>query len=183
MRRLIMWNMMTVDGFFEGPKPWDIGWHELGWGEELERLSIEQTSAADMLLFGRVTYEGMAAYWPSAKGEVADIMNAIPKIVFSKTLQRADWSNTWLVRESAEREVPRLKQQAGKDLFIFGSANLANSLTRSSLIDEYRLGVNPVVLGAGTPLFKPAPERMKLKLLDARALKSGCVLLRYEPAR
>ena len=86
MRRLIMWNMVTLDGFFEGSKPWDIAWHELGWGEELERLSVEQTSAADALLFGRVTYEGMAAYWPSAKGEVADIMNAIPKIVFSKTL-------------------------------------------------------------------------------------------------
>ena len=72
MRRLIMWNMITLDGFFEGRKPWDIGWPELGWGEELERLSIEQTSAADMLLFGRATYEGMAAYWPSAKGQTAD---------------------------------------------------------------------------------------------------------------
>jgi len=183
MRRLIMWNMMTLDGFFEGPKPWDIGWHEVGWGEELKRLSIEHTSAADALLFGRVTCEGMAAYWPSAKGEVADIMNAIPKIVFSKTLEHATWNNTRLVRESAEREVTRLKQQAGKDLFIFGSANLANSLTRSGLIDEYRLGLNPVVLGGGSPLFKPAPESMKMKLLDARALKSGCVLLRYEPAR
>jgi len=183
MRRLIMWNMVTLDGFFEGPKPWDIGWHGLGWGEELERLSIEQTSAADALLFGRVTYEGMAAHWPSAKGAVAAIMNAIPKIVFSKTLERADWSNTRLVRESAEREVARLKQQAGKDLLLFGSANLADSLTRSGLIDEYRLGVNPVVLGGGSPLFKPAPESLKLKLLDARALKSGCVLLRYEPAR
>ncbi len=183
MRRLIMWNMMTLDGFFEGPKPWDIDWHEVGWGEELKRLSIEQTSAAGALLFGRATYEGMAAHWPSAKGEVADIMNAIPKIVFSKTLERADWNNTRLVRESAEREVPRLKQQAGRDLFIFGSANLANSLTRSGLIDEYRLGLNPVVLGGGSPLFKSAPESMKMKLLDARALKSGCVLLRYEPAR
>jgi len=183
MRRLIMWNMVTLDGFFEGPKPWDIDWHELGWGEELERLSVEQTSAADALLFGRVTYEGMAAHWPSAKGATADIMNAIPKIVFSKTLECAEWNNTRVVRESAEREVARLKQQAGKDLLIFGSANLADSLTRSGLIDEYRLGVNPVVLGGGSPLFKPAPESLKLKLLDARALKSGCVLLRYEPAR
>ncbi len=183
MRRLIVWNMVTLDGFFEGPKPWDLGWHELGWGEELERLSIEQTSAAGALLFGRVTYEGMAAYWPSAKGATADIMNAIPKIVFSKTLEHATWNNTRLVRENAEREVPGLKQQAGKDLFIFGSANLAHSLTRSGLIDEYRLGLNPVVLGRGSPLFKPAPEGMKMKLLDARALKSGCVLLRYEPAR
>ena len=183
MRKVIMWNMVTLDGFFEGPKPWDIGWHELGWGEELQQLSIEQTNSAGALLFGRATYEGMAAYWPSAKGETADIMNAIPKIVFSKTLERADWSNTTLVRASAEREVARLKQQTGKDLFIFGSAKLADSLTRNGLIDEYRLGVNPVVLGAGSPLFKPAPQSLKLRLLDARALKSGCVLLRYEPAR
>ncbi len=183
MRRLIMWNMVTLDGCFEGPKPWDLGWHELGWGEELAQLSIEQTSSADALLFGRATYEGMAAYWASAKGKTADIMNAIPKVVFSKTLERADWNNTRLVREGAEREVARLKQQAGKDLFIYGSASLANSLTRSGLIDEYRLGLNPVVLGGGSPLFKPAPESMKMRLLDVRALKSGCVLLRYEPAR
>jgi len=108
MQRLIMWNMMTLDGCFEGAKPWDIGWHELAWGEELERLSVEQTGAADMLLFGRVTYEGMAAYWPSATGEVADIMNAIPKVVFSKTLPRAEWHNARLVREDAAGdEAPR----------------------------------------------------------------------------
>jgi dihydrofolate reductase len=183
MRRLLMWNMITLDGYFEGSKSWDIGWHEVGWGEELKQLSIEQTSAADMLLFGRVTYEGMAAHWPSAKGEVADIMNTIPKVVFSRTLERADWSNTRLVSGSAEQEVPRLKQEAGKDLLIFGSANLSAALTRNGLIDEYRLGLNPIALGAGTPLFKPGPEGMKLKLLEARALKTGCVLLRYEPMR
>jgi dihydrofolate reductase len=110
MRRLIMWNMVTLDGYFEGAKSWDIGWHELGWGEELERLSIEQTDAADTILFGRVTYEGMAGYWPSAKGEVADIMNAISKVVFSKTLARADWNNTRLVSGDAGREVLHLKQ-------------------------------------------------------------------------
>lgn len=183
MRRLIMWNMVTLDGCFEGAKPWDIGWHELAWGEELERLSVEQTGAADMLLFGRVTYEGMAAYWPSATGEVADIMNAIPKVVFSKTLPRAEWHNTRLVREDAAGEVTRLKQEAGKDLLLFGSAKLAASLTHAGLIDEYRLGLTPVVLGAGTPLFKPAPEILKMKLLEARALETGCVLLRYEPVR
>jgi dihydrofolate reductase len=179
MGRLIMWNMVTLDGYFEGSKAWDISWHDVGWGEQLERLSIEQTSAAEMLLFGRVTYAGMAAYWPSAKGEVADIMNAIPKVVFSRTLARADWNNTRLVRGAAEEEVPRLKQQAAKDLLIFGSATLTASLARRRLIDEYRLGLNPIALGAGNPLFK---EGMKMKLLEARALKTGCVLLRYEAA-
>jgi dihydrofolate reductase len=177
-----MWNMVTLDGYFDGAKPWDIGWHDVGWGDELERLSVEQTNTADMILFGRVTYEGMAGYWPSAKGEVAGIMNAIPKVVFSKTLARAEWNNTRLVQQDAAREVARLKQQPGKDLFIFGSANLAASLTRARLIDEYRLGLNPIVLGAGRPLFEPGSDSMKMKLLEARALSTGCVILRYEPA-
>ena len=183
MRRLIMWNMVTLDGYFEGSKPWDIGWHEFAWGEELERLGLEQTGAAGALLFGRATYQGMAEYWPSAKGEVADIMNAIPKIVFSRTLQRADWNNTRLVRDDAVAEVRRLKQEAGKDLMIYGSAKLVASLTRARLIDEYRIGLHPVVLGAGMPLVQDVRELMKMKLLEARALKTGVVLLRYEAER
>ena len=80
MRRLIIWNMVTLDGFIEGHKPWEVDWHELVWGEELEQLSIDQLKSADMLLFGRVTYQGMASYWPSATGEVADMMNSISKL-------------------------------------------------------------------------------------------------------
>jgi len=181
MRKVIMWNLVTLDGYFEGPKPWDIVWHEIVWGDELERLSIEQANDAGMLLFGRVTYEGMASYWPSQKGEIADFMNAIPKVVFSRTLERADWKNTKLVRWKAEEEVPKLKQQPGKDLFIFGSANLCSTLTRHGLIDEYRLGLVPVVLGRGNPLFKSSEDRIRLQLVEARPLKSGCVILRYRP--
>ena len=176
-----MWNMVTLDGYFEGSKPWDIAWHEIGWGEELEQLGAEQTGSAGALLFGRKTYEGMAEYWPAAKGEVADIMNSIPKIVFSRTLERAGWNNTRLVRVAAEEEVPRLKAQSGKDLMVYGSANLCASLTRAGLIDEYRLGMTPVVLGTGTPLFKQNPA-ITMKLLEARALKTGVVILRYERA-
>ncbi len=182
MRRVIMWNMVTVDGLFEGPKSWEIDWHEYVWGEELEQFAVEQSKSAGMLLFGRVTYEGMAAYWPSATGEIADFMNNIPKIVFSQTLGRADWSNTRLVKVKAEEEVAKLKQQPGKDLFIFGSANLSAALMRHGLIDEYRLGLNPLILGGGNALFKPSPDRMRLKLLEARPLNSGVVILRYEPA-
>jgi len=183
MGRLIMWNMVTLDGFFEGPKSWEIDWHEYVWGEELEQLSKEQLRSAAMLLFGRVTYQGMAGYWSSEKGEIADFMNNIPKVVFSRTLEKAEWKNTRLVKENAEQEVAKLKQQPGKDLFIFGSANLSSTLMQHRLIDEYRLGVNPVILGAGSPLFKASPNRMKMKLLEARPLKSGCVILRYQPER
>ncbi len=176
-----MWNMVTLDGYFEGAKSWEIDWHEYVWGEELEQLSIEQSRSAGMLLFGRVTYQGMAGYWSSQKGDIADFMNNVPKIVFSRTLERAEWNNTRLVKENAEQEVAKLKQQPGKDLFIFGSANLSSTLVQHRLIDEYRLGVNPVILGAGNPLFKASPNRMKMKLLEARPLKSGCVILRYQP--
>lgn len=181
MRKLIVWNLVTLDGFFEGQKKWEIDWHEYGWGDELEHLSIEQSRSADTLLFGRVTYQGMAAYWPSAKGEVADFMNTVPKVVFSRTLEKAEWNNTKLVRENAEQEVAKLKQQPGKNLFIFGSADLCSTLVGTTLIDEYRLGLTPIVLGAGSPLFKPSSSKMRLELLEARPLKSGCVILRYRP--
>jgi dihydrofolate reductase len=139
MRKVIMWNMVTLDGFFERPKPWEIDWHEYAWGDELEQFGLDQTKSAGTLLFGRVTYEGMAAYWMTALGKTAAFMNSVPKIVFSKTLERADWNNSRLVRSSAEEEVAKLKQQtAEKDMFIFGSATLSSALTRSGLIDEYR---------------------------------------------
>jgi len=181
MRKVIMWNLVTLDGFFEGPKSWEIDWHDYVWGEELERLSLEQSKSIGMLLFGRVTYQGMAGFWPSQKGEIAEFMNEVPKVVFSRTLSKADWNNTRLVRDHAEEEIIRLKKQPGKDLFIFGSANLSSTLTQAGLIDEYRLCVAPVVLGGGSPLFKASPARLRLKLLEARPLRSGGVILRYQP--
>jgi dihydrofolate reductase len=180
MRQLIMWNMVTLDGFFEGTKSWEIDWHT--WGDDLEQLSLEQLRSADMLLFGRVTYQGMAGYWPSETGDVAEFMNNIPKVVFSRTLDNADaWNNTRLVKTDAAEEVARLKQEPGKDMFIFGSADFCSMLMNKGLIDEYRLGLNPILLGGGNPLFKPMPHRMAMKLIEARPMKSGCVILRYQP--
>ncbi len=181
MRKLILWNLVTLDGFFEGAKSWDIDWHNFVWGDELEELSISQSLSADMLLFGRVTYQGMAKYWSTADGPVADFMNSVRKVVFSTTLDSAEWNNTRLVKANAAQEVADLKAQAGKDILIFGSANFASSLMPGGLIDEYRLGLTPIVLGQGNPLFKPAPLRMDMRLLEARPLKTGCVILRYEP--
>ena len=179
MRELIMWNLVTLYGYFEGRKSWDIDFHNSVWGDELERISIEQSKEVGTLVFGRVTYEGMAGYWPKEKGEVADFMNRVPKVVFSRTLRRADWNNTKVLNRSAEKEIAKLKGQRGKDLFIFGSANLAATFTRKGLIDEYRLCVAPVILGGGNPLFKESSERMNLELLEERPLKSGGVILRY----
>jgi len=179
MRKLIVWEIMTLDGYFEGSKPWEIDYHEWVWGEELERFSLEQAKEVGWLLFGRRTYEGMAAYWSKAKGDIAEFMNSVPKVVFSNTLETATWNNTRLVKGRAEDEVVRLKAAIGKDLFIFGSAELADSLTKQSLIDEYRIGLSPLVLGCGNPLFKPNDHRMRLTLLEARPMRSGVVLLRY----
>jgi len=181
MRKVIMWNMVTLDGFFEGAKSWEIGWHEDVWGSELEQFSLDQSKSIGALLFGRVTYQGMAAYWSTATGEIADFMNTVPKVIFSRTMESADWNNSRLVKGKAEEEVARLKQQPGKDLYIFGSAHLSAALTEDGLIDEYRLGLNPIVLGGGNPLFKPSPNPLRMKLLEARPLTSGVVLLRYQP--
>ena len=180
-RRLIVWNMISLDGYFEGPRRWDLDWHEHAWGEELQRFSREQLDGADLLLFGRVTYEGMAGHWPSAKGETAERMNRMHKVVFSSTLDRADWSNTTLVKDDVAGEVARLKAQPGADILVIGSAALCATLLEHGLIDEYRLGLAPVVLGGGTPLFKPSATRTAMELLEARPLTSGGVLLRYRP--
>lgn len=175
-----MWNLMTLDGFVEGENR-DISWHFDVWGEELERLSIAQLKAAGGLMFGRVTYQLMASHWPNATGEVADFMNALPKYVFSRTLTRSDWANTQMFGAEVPDTVARLKRETGKDIYLFGSADLAAGLIPHRLIDEFRIAVNPVILGGGAPLFKPG-ERVKLTLLDSKPLSSGIVILRYEQA-
>src|ERR1700687_3232855 len=179
--KLIMWNLMTLDGFVEGPNR-DISWHFDVWGEELERLSIDQLKSAGGLMFGRITYELMANHWPGATGEVADFMNAMPKYVFSRTLRRSDWNNTQMFNADVPGSVARLKRESTKDIFLFGSADLAAQLIPHRLIDEFRIAVNPIILGGGSPLFKPG-ERVKLRLLDSKAHSTGIVILRYEPTK
>ena len=177
MRDVVMWNVVTLDGFFEGATKWDLSFHELVWGDELERFSIDQLNGADAILYGRVTYDGMAAYWSDANGAVADIINAIPKIVFSRTLERAGWNNTRVSRDAVE-EVRRLRQESGREILVFGSADLCASLIEHGLIDEFRLCIAPVLLGQGTPLFRTDAEK-KLRLTGSRALRSGGVMLTY----
>ena len=178
-----MWNVVSLDGFFEGPTKWDLAFHEYVWGDELQALSLEQLHGADAILYGRVTYEGMAAYWSKAKGQTADLMNAIPKVVFSRTLQKAEWNNTTLVQGDLVAEVKRLKSASGRNLYAFGSADLSATLIEHDLFDEYRLCVAPVLLRAGTPLFKPGSEPKPLSLIESRPLSTGGVILRYEPKR
>lgn len=182
MSRLILWNAVTVDGFFEGTKSWDLDWHRTIWGEDLQRFSLEQLRSADRLLFGRVTYQGMAAYWKTAQGEDADLMNRLPKVVFSRTLENVDWANTTLLKGDLVAEVQKLKRQGDGNTFVFGSANLSASLIEHGLFDEYRLAIAPLLLGRGNPLFKPLGKRLPMKLLESRPLSNGSVIVRYEPA-
>lgn len=174
-----MWNLISLDGFFEGDEPWSLDWFRSLFDDELQQHSLEQLRATDMLVFGRRTYEGMAAYWSPERGDVANFMNSLPKVVFSRTLDRAEWHNTTLIKGDVASEMRRLKELGKKDIFLYGSADLSATLVREGLFDEYRLCLVPVVLGNGTPLFGRNTGRVNLKLLEARPLSSGCVILRY----
>ncbi len=181
MARLIQWNLITLDGYFNGAKPWELDWHTVAWGDELEKFSIEQLCTAGMLLFGRITFEGMAAYWKTATGEVAEFMNSLPKTVVSRTLEHADWNNTRLVRDNAADEVAKLKHEIEGNIFVFGSGDLSATLTQAGLFDEFRIAIAPVFIGRGTTLFGRDLTRLPLKLLETRTLSNGCVILRYQP--
>lgn len=180
MRKLIMWNIITLDGYFEGNQHWDLPFHDVVWGQELEKLSIEQLNAADYLVFGRVTYEGMAAHWTKEKGEIAGLMNKIPKLVFSKTLKSAEWNNTTLIKENASAEIIKLKEQGGRDMYVFGSADLSETFVNDDLFDEYRIGIAPVILGSGRPLFRKGIASKNLTLVSTQQLLTGGVVLKYE---
>jgi dihydrofolate reductase len=185
MRKLLFFMLISLDGFYEGPDR-DINWHNVD--AEFNEFAIEQLNSVGMLLFGRVTYELMAGYWPSTAAAtddpiVAGKMNSLPKIVFSKTLPGVDWQNTRLVRDDFVQEISNLKQQPGKDMIIFGSSDLAVTFIEHGLIDEYRIMVNPVVLGNGKTLFKGLQNKLDLQLLKTRVFASGNVLLYYTPTR
>jgi len=185
MRKVFLFNMTTLNGFFEGPNQ-DISWHNVD--EEFNEFAIDQLNEIGMLLFGRITYQGMESYWPTETAinndpVVAGLMNSLPKIVFSRTLDQAEWDNSRLVKENVAEEVLKLKAQPGKEIAIFGSSDLAVTLAESGLIDEYRIILNPVFLGNGTPLLKGIKEKVNLKFLRARTFKSGNVLLYYEPEK
>lgn len=180
MRRLIAWNVMTLDGRFEGARPWQLDMHGTVWGEELEAFSLRQGEEIGTLLFGRRTYEGMRDYWTKETGPISDMMNGLPKAVASRTLQAVDWNNSWLLKGEASESVWALKQEDGRDVFVFGSSVLLATLMAEDLVDEYRLCLAPVVWGEGTPLFKPAGGRTHFSLREARPLETGGLILFYE---
>lgn len=187
MRKIILMMSVSLDGFIEGPDR-QIDWHLVD--DELHNHFNEQLRKMGAFLNGRVTYELMAEFWPTADTdpsstapmvEFARIWRDMPKIVYSRTLARADW-NTTIVRDVIPNEVLALKAQPGGNLGL-GGADLAATFMKHDLIDEYRLYIHPVVLGRGKPLFPTSDSKVNLRLTESRSFGNGVVLVRYEPRR
>ena len=184
MRKLASFLMTSLDGYYDGAQPWEIDWHNVD--DEFNDFAIKQLDASDCLVFGRATYLGMAQYWPSEEAvrtdpEVASRMNGMAKIVVSRTVEEPEpaWSNTRLFRDA--RELAPLKNESGKDLLVLGSSVLTTSLMEEGLLDELRIIVNPVLLGAGKSLSGTAGSRIPLRLIGTHEFRSGNVLLTYRP--
>jgi dihydrofolate reductase len=185
MPKLTVFNLVTLDGYFAG-QGGDISWHKVD--EEFQELAKEASNSGNTLLFGRVTYELMAGYWPTPEAIkndplVAQGMNNATKIVFSRTLNTVGWNNTRLVKNDMLSEIRRLKKEPGKDLTVLGSGSIVSQLTQERLIDEYEILLNPIVIGKGKTMFEDVKDRFSLKLTKTRVFGNGNVLLSYALAR
>jgi len=185
MRRLIVFNHVSLDGYFTDMNG-DMSWaHKQD--PEWNAFVSQNASSGGQLLFGRKTYDMMASYWPTPAAMrnspvVAEGINQVPKIAFSKTLHNASWNNTKLVKGDLADEVRKLKSEPGETMVILGSGSIVAQLAQARLIDEYQIVVSPIVLGEGRTLFNGVERKQPLKLAKSRAFDNGNVLLCYEPA-
>jgi dihydrofolate reductase len=184
MRNVVLFSSVSLDGYIEGPER-QIDWHLVD--EELHGYFNQQLATMGGFLSGRVTYELMAGFWPSADAdpsstervaEFAGIWRDMPKVVFSRTLERADW-NTTIVREVVPAEIKELKAQPGGDLALSG-ADLAAAFLHHDLVDEFQIYVHPVLIGRGKPLFPTMDAMVSLRLAGTRTFGNGVVLLHYQ---
>jgi dihydrofolate reductase len=183
MRRLILQTSVSIDGYvaaLDKSHPWGNGDEE---DEGIKRWILDSVWAAGAHVMGRVTYEEMAGFWPTSPSEYAQPMNEIPKVVFSKTLERADWPETRIARGELGEEIERLKREPGNDLIAYGGATFDQALSRLGLVDEYRLMIQPAALGAGLPLFKDLPAPLQLVLVEATTYSTGVAVHVYRPRR
>ena len=183
MSKLVVFNQVSADGYI-ADRNGDMSWaHKQD--DEWTTFITENASTGGTLLFGRVTYEMMASYWPTPHAVenmpvVAQQMNTLPKVVFSKTMKGASWNNTKLIKGDLPAEVRMLKETTDGDLVIFGSASIVSQLAQAGLIDAYQLIINPVILGAGKSMFTGVDKRLDLKLTRSRTFSNGNVMLCYE---
>jgi dihydrofolate reductase len=192
MRKIISLNHLSLDGFASGPND-ELDW--ISYDEELEQYAHALHAITDAVIWGRRTYELMASYWLTVPGnpnatpaerEHAQFLQDSTKIVVSRTLDRIEWNgaeNTVLIKDNIAEEINKIKQQPGKDIWFLGSTMLAQTFMQLDLIDEYRLNINPTILGKGKLYFAGVNRNIPLKLLDSKTLKSGVILARYEPIR
>ncbi len=186
MRKLIVFNHISLDGYFtdangdmrfaQNPVP-DVEW---------DAFVAGNAGGGGTLVFGRVTYDLMVSFWPTSMAmeqmpDVAERMNSLPKIVFSRTMKEASWQNTKLVKNDLAGEIRKLKKEDGNDMVIFGSGMIVSQLAQENLIDEYQFVIDPVVLGKGRTLFEGVGEKLVLELKSSRTFANGNVLLCYEP--
>lgn len=193
MRKIIVFNLITLDGYFAGVDG-NIDWHQVD--DEFNTFAVEQTSSFGGIIFGKTTYQLFEKFWPGVAKtgtwpdgskaseddqKIAHTIDDMWKFVFSKSLQEVTWKNTNLLHEINPQEIKSWKEMDGKDLVIFGSGTIVKQFTQLGLIDEYRLMVNPVVLGKGKSMFENLEKKLNLKLTNSRTFKNGNVLLTYVP--
>ncbi len=186
MSRIVVSEFVTIDGVMEDPggseKTERGGWgFKFNRGPEGDRFKFDELKAADAQLFGRTTYEGFAAAWPSRTGEFADLINGLPKYVVSATLERPAWGPVTVIKSNVVAELSKLKAMPGKDILVAGSARLVNTLVQNNLVDELRLMVFPVILGAGRRLFQEGKLSPAFRLVEARPVGGGVLTVVYQP--
>lgn len=192
MRKIISMIHLSLDGFASGLND-ELNW--ITYDTDLEHYAYSMHDLTDAVIWGRKTYEGMASYWLTVPddpehtdGQMSHVqwLQDATKVVVSRTLDRINWgsaTNTVLIKDNIAEEINTLKQQPGKDIWLLGSTNLMQTFMKLDLIDEYRFNINPTMLGKGKRLFTELPEQKPLRLLEARTLKSGVIVTRYEPVR
>lgn len=184
MGRLIVTEYISVDGVVEAPSGTET-FERVGWTDPFTRgpagdqFKFDETMASDALLLGRVTYEGFAPVWPRLQGEFADKFNSMPKYVVSQTLRNPDWNNTTVLSGDVVEEASKLKERYAKDIVVHGSPQLVQTLIEHDLVDELRLMVYPVVVGAGKRLFAGTSSTRKLQLVEAKTVNDGVHILIY----
>lgn len=190
MRKIKLQMQISLDGFVCGPNG-EMDWMVWEWDDVLKNYAFELTNSADTFLMGRNTGEGMAVYWPTVASNpeskeedkwMADKLNNLPKVVFSKTVTAINWTNARVANDIVE-EVRELKKEPGKDIVLYGGAGLVSSFIRENLVDEYHLFINPAVIGKGKTIFSDLKERMNLKLVKATPSTTGIVVLQYLPEK
>jgi dihydrofolate reductase len=181
MRKLVAWELVSLDGVMESPEEWAFSYSN----DEMEEANAAGMASSDAMLLGRVTYETLAAFWPNqpAGTPMVDYINSVPKFVVSGTLEEPlEWQNSTLIKGNVAEGITELKRQPGKYITIIGSGILVRSLLRDGLLDELGLMVHPIVLGSGKRLFADEGDRKPLELVDSKTFSTGVVYLTYKPA-